>query len=120
MADRIVVMYAGKIMEIGDRASVFGAPLHPYTEALFSAAVLVTDGNRPAMVLDGDPPSTITPPAGCRFNTRCPHAGPLCFVEEPSFVKLSAAHEAACHLLTGKVSRRADGEPARAATTVAS
>ena len=120
MADRIVVMYAGKIMEIGDRASVFGAPLHPYTEALFSAAVLVTDGSRPAMVLDGDPPSTITPPPGCRFNTRCPHAAPACFVEEPGFVKRSATHEAACHLLTGKVGRRGDGVPAEAVAIAAS
>ena len=119
MADRIVVMYAGKIMEIGDRASVFGSPRHPYTEALFSAAVLVTDGSRPATVLDGDPPSTITPPPGCRFNTRCPHAAAPCFVEEPGFVKLSPTHEAACHLLTGKAGRRTDRERAEAATVAA-
>jgi len=120
MADRIVVMYAGKIMEIGDRASVFGSPRHPYTEALFSAAVLVTAGDREATVLDGDPPSTITPPSGCRFNTRCPHAGAPCFVEEPGFVKLGAKHEAACHLLTGKLNRRTEAERTEAAAIVAS
>ncbi len=115
MADRIVVMYAGKIMEVGDRASVFGSPGHPYTEALFSAAVLDTGGDREATVLDGDPPSTVTPPAGCRFNTRCPHAGPPCFIEAPEFVALGATHEVACHLLTGKLARRAAIKSAEAA-----
>jgi peptide/nickel transport system ATP-binding protein len=120
MADRILVMYAGKIMEIGDRTSVFGSPRHPYTEALFSAAVLDTSGERQATVLDGDPPSTISPPHGCRFNTRCPHAGPPCFVEEPVFVPLAATHEAACHLLTGNVSRASPpGRTEEATTAVA-
>jgi oligopeptide transport system ATP-binding protein len=115
MADRIVVMYAGKIMEIGDRASVFGSPSHPYTEALFSAAVLDTGGAREATVLDGDPPSTVTPPPGCRFNTRCPYAGPPCFAQAPEFTAVSETHEAACHLLTGKHHRYPAAERTAAA-----
>ncbi len=119
MADRILVMYAGKMMEVGDRAGVFGAPGHPYTEALFSAAVLDAAGDRAATILDGDPPSTISPPPGCRFNTRCRHAGPPCYVEEPEFVALSATHEAACHLLTGRLKRRSEEEHSRAHAAVA-
>jgi oligopeptide/dipeptide ABC transporter ATP-binding protein len=107
MADRILVMYAGKVMEVGDRASVFGSPKHPYTEALFSAAVLDAKGTREETILDGDPPSTIEPPPGCRFNTRCPYAGPICTLEEPEFTAVSDTHQAACHLLTGKLHRRA-------------
>ena len=110
MADRILVMYAGKVMELGDRAGVFGAPKHPYTEALFSAAVLDTSGDRETTILEGDPPSTTEPPAGCRFNTRCPHAGPPCYVEEPEFTAISPTHRAACHLLTGKLHRRTPAE----------
>jgi oligopeptide/dipeptide ABC transporter ATP-binding protein len=103
MADRIIVMYAGKIVQIGDRASVFRSPRHPYTEALFSAAVLDAGSSQDALVLDGDPPSAITPPPGCRFNTRCPRAVARCFAEEPEFVKVSATNEAACYLLAGEV-----------------
>ena len=105
MADRIIVMYAGKIVQIGDRASVLRSPRHPYTEALFSAAVLDAAASQEALVLDGDPPSTITPPPGCRFNTRCPHAGARCFAEEPEFVKLNATNEAACYLLGSEFDR---------------
>jgi oligopeptide/dipeptide ABC transporter ATP-binding protein len=113
MADRILVMYAGKIMEIGDRASVFRSPKHPYTEALFSAAVLDAKGTREETILDGDPPSTIDPPPGCRFNTRCPYAGPICSLEAPELTDVSETHQAACHLLTGKL-RRALRVPAAA------
>jgi oligopeptide transport system ATP-binding protein len=112
MADRILVMYAGKIMEVGDRASVFDESRHPYTAALLSAAVL--DGRRGVseeMILEGDPPSTIDPPPGCRFNTRCPHAGAVCGLEEPALVAVGEGHFAACHLLTGKLERRVGLEP---------
>ena len=57
------------------------------------------------MVLEGDPPSTIDPPPGCRFNARCPHVGARCFVEEPEFVKLNATNEAACYLLVSEFDR---------------
>ena len=119
MANRILVMYAGKIMEIGDRTSMFRAPQHPYTEALFSAAVLDAGSAREEAVLDGDPPSTIDPPPGCRFNTRCPYAGPICTVEEPEFTEVSATHQVACHLVTGKLKRRSRVELSASAQSTA-
>jgi oligopeptide transport system ATP-binding protein len=107
MADRILVMYAGRLMEVGSRADVFEEPRHPYTEALLSAAVL--DGrwsSRNEMILEGDPPSSIDPPAGCRFNTRCPHVGPVCLAEEPDLVQVGEGHVAACHIVTGGLARQ--------------
>jgi oligopeptide transport system ATP-binding protein len=107
MADRILVMYAGRIMEMGRRAQLFEDPRHPYTEALLSAAVL--DGRRgmgEETILEGDPPSPIDPPPGCRFNTRCPHAGPICEREEPALIAAADGHLAACHIQTGRLQRR--------------
>ena len=107
MADRILVMYAGKVMEVGSRGGVFAKPSHPYTEALLSAALLESrPGVTRELILEGDPPSTIDPPPGCRFNTRCPHAGPICTREEPVLVPAGGDHAAACHLLTGKLQPR--------------
>jgi oligopeptide/dipeptide ABC transporter ATP-binding protein len=116
MADRILVMYAGKVMEVGGRASVFDKPQHPYTEALLSAALLESRrGVSEEMILDGDPPSTIDPPPGCRFSTRCPHAGEVCGLEEPPLVPVGEeGHLAACHILTGKLPRRPLMKAARA------
>jgi oligopeptide/dipeptide ABC transporter ATP-binding protein len=107
MADRIIVMYAGKLMEAGGANTVFGTPRHPYTQALLSAAMLGGRG-APAgeVILEGDPPSSIDPPPGCRFNTRCPHAAPLCATEEPIPVTADDGHLAACHLVTGKLAPR--------------
>jgi oligopeptide/dipeptide ABC transporter ATP-binding protein len=115
MADRILVMYAGKLMEVGGRAGVFDKPQHPYTEALLSAALLESRrGGSEEMILEGDPPSTIDPPPGCRFSTRCPHAGAVCGVEEPPLVRVNDdGHLAACHLLTGALQRRPLGKAAR-------
>lgn len=107
MADRILVMYAGKLMEVGERAQLFGDPRHPYTEALLSAAMLESArGTTKEMILEGDPPSPIDPPPGCRFNTRCPHAAAVCELDEPDLVDLGGSHLAACHLLTGKLKRQ--------------
>ncbi|MDP6707607.1 MAG: ABC transporter ATP-binding protein [Alphaproteobacteria bacterium] len=107
MADRILVMYAEKVMEMGERAELFEEPRHPYTEALLSAAVLGSWRDSTAeTVLEGDPPSPIDPPTGCRFHTRCPHAAQVCEREEPTLVQGSGSHPAACHLLTGKLERR--------------
>ena len=112
MADRILVMYAGKLMEIGDRKSLFESPKHPYTEALLSAAVLGSWGDAvKETILEGDPPNPISPPAGCRFHPRCPYAEPVCAAEEPSLVRIDTGQIAACHRLTGKLGRAA-GAPA--------
>ena len=106
MADRIVVMYAGRIVETGDRATLFDQPRHPYTEALMSAAMLESRRGAPEMVLEGDPPSPLDPPPGCRFHSRCPHAAALCEAQEPELASVGLRHLAACHLLTGRLRRR--------------
>ena len=106
MADRILVMYAGKLMELGDRKSLFESPRHPYTEALLSAAVLGSWGDAvKETILEGDPPSPISPPTGCRFHPRCPYAESVCESEEPSLTRLDTGQMAACHRLTGKLRR---------------
>jgi oligopeptide/dipeptide ABC transporter ATP-binding protein len=95
------------LMEAGGARSIFGAPRHPYTQALLSAAML-GDGGGPAggVILEGDPPSAIDPPLGCRFNTRCPHAAQVCATEEPALVTTGDGRVAACHLTTGKLAPR--------------
>jgi peptide/nickel transport system ATP-binding protein len=92
-------MYLGKIMEIGSREQIFGAPRHPYTKALLSAVpVPDPEARRTRIVLEGDIPSPISPPRGCRFHTRCPLAFARCREEEPALAVLAEGHSAACHL----------------------
>jgi oligopeptide/dipeptide ABC transporter ATP-binding protein len=92
IADRVAVMYLGRIVEDGPTEEVFRAPRHPYTRALLAA--VPGQGGR-AVPLEGDIPSPINPPSGCRFRTRCPHAQPLCAEQAPAL--LGEAHRAACH-----------------------
>lgn len=100
VSDRVAVMYLGRIMEIGDAASVYGRPMHPYTVALLSA-VPVPDptrvGKRERILLTGDVPSPLNPPAACRFHTRCWKAQEICGVETPPMVELEPGHQVACH-----------------------
>ena len=98
IADRIAVMYLGRIMELGDGESIYEQPKHPYTAALLSAVPRATTGHRERIVLTGDVPSPISPPAACVFHPRCPrfHAG-HCDVETPALRELGQSHEAACH-----------------------
>ncbi|MEG0385356.1 ABC transporter ATP-binding protein [Solibacillus cecembensis] len=103
ISDRIIVMYLGKIVEIADKTSLFENPQHPYTKALLSAIpVPDPDAVKNRIVLKGDVPSPIDPPAGCRFHTRCPFATDKCRTEEPLLRTTSAMkgeHEAACHYI---------------------
>ncbi|HUZ83035.1 MAG TPA: dipeptide ABC transporter ATP-binding protein [Gaiellaceae bacterium] len=98
IADRIAVMYLGRIVEIGDSESIYESPKHPYTAALLSAVPRATTGGRQRIVLSGDVPSPVNPPAACVFHPRCPrfHQG-HCDVETPALRELEPGHEAACH-----------------------
>jgi peptide/nickel transport system ATP-binding protein len=99
MTHRVAVMYLGKIVETGPKRAIFAAPKHPYTQALLSAVPVPEPGAaRKRIILKGDIPSPIDPPAGCRFHTRCPHAFARCRSEEPALRPVGEGHLAACHL----------------------
>jgi oligopeptide/dipeptide ABC transporter ATP-binding protein len=96
---RIAVMYLGKIVELADKATMFKAPQHPYAQALIAAAPVPDPrANRDRIVLEGDVPSPLNPPSGCRFHTRCPYATDRCRSEEPQLKPLADGHLVACHL----------------------
>ncbi|MCP4253908.1 MAG: dipeptide ABC transporter ATP-binding protein [Candidatus Scalindua sp.] len=98
IADRIAVMYLGKIMELTDRDTLFSDPKHPYTKALFSAIPEITPGKRKERVLlQGDIPSPSSPPPGCCFHTRCPIMTERCREEVPELRKTLGGHQIACH-----------------------
>jgi oligopeptide/dipeptide ABC transporter ATP-binding protein len=101
ISHRIAVMYLGRIVELTDKRSLFTDPQHPYTEALLSA-VPVPDPRvqRKRVILSGDVPSPVNPPAGCRFHTRCPYAFDRCRIEEPKMIAVRPGHWVACHLRT--------------------
>jgi peptide/nickel transport system ATP-binding protein len=100
MADKIGVMYLGKIVEIGDAESVFRNPAHPYTQGLLDAVPVPNPElarSRRGSQVRGELPSPVNPPSGCRFRTRCPRAQDICVAEEPVFQDFGPTHQAACH-----------------------
>ncbi len=100
MADRIAVMYLGRMVEYGPAGDVFDRTAHPYTKALFAAIPnLDTEGIDSIATIEGNVPSAINPPSGCRFHTRCPMAEGICKKNQPPMIDLGGGHMAACHLI---------------------
>ena len=100
IADRVAVMYLGKVIELAPRAELYGAPKHPYTRALLSAAPVpnpVTEAKRDHIILKGDVPSPANPPDGCNFHTRCPIAAEKCRSIEPEWREIKSGCYVACH-----------------------
>jgi len=100
LSDRVAVMYLGKIVELANKEEFFRNPLHPYTEALLSAIASLRSDGMNRILLKGDVPSPLNPPAGCHFHTRCHRMMPVCPKVEPELTHIAPGHYVSCHLYT--------------------
>lgn len=106
IADNVVVLYLGRIVEAGSVKEVFENPSHPYTQALLSAVPTADhkiESTRERVILIGDPPNPFDPPSGCSFRTRCPAAEEKCAIERPQLFDLVSDHQVACHVARERV-----------------
>ena len=102
ISNRIGVMYLGNVVELAESYELYKNPIHPYTKTLMSAVPIpdpVVTRSKERLILEGDIPSPINPPSGCKFHTRCPFATEKCKQEIPEFKEYASGHYAACHLL---------------------
>jgi len=113
LADTIIVMYAGQVVESAPSTRLTDNPAHPYTQLLLSAAPDPDRLEPPSLAGSGAPPNLITPPSGCRFHPRCPHAMAICSAKAPPSVSVSSGHAASCWLHVDPAQRRveSDGQP---------
>jgi oligopeptide/dipeptide ABC transporter ATP-binding protein len=101
LSTRLTVMYAGKLVEMGECDAVYATPRHPYTQALLSAALPLHPAiRRQRIILQGEIPNPLHPPSGCRFHPRCPQVMPQCQTLEPAWKAIEPGHDTACHLYT--------------------
>ena len=98
IADRIAVMYGGKIMEIGPAEDIFARPLHPYTQGLINCVPNIRLEQKELVTMPGSPPDLVSPPSGCRFAPRCPKVMPSAGRKRPELLEHAPAHSAACWL----------------------
>jgi len=102
IADRVAVMYLGRIVELADKETFYANPLHPYSEALLSVCPIPNPmAKKNRIILKGDVPSSISPPSGCHFHNRCSYAQAICKNEEPTLEQVAKNHQVACFLRTG-------------------
>jgi peptide/nickel transport system ATP-binding protein len=99
--DRVGIMYAGTIAEVGDVRSVFKEPLHPYTQGLMNSIPNLLSKSERLETIEGNVPNLIRPPPGCRFNPRCPYAMDVCRRVKPTSVEVRPGHTVSCHLYGG-------------------